>query len=446
MNTGRWAATLALLGLCGSATACLGGKYGSAARAQNAPNEEQVSAMPYDDEHGVATDTSDAASAPPAGPLPAMCEFKRVEIDVQGQVRVDGAASGGVSLKSAPSLAAGLWERLGPCFLRVLNGVGGVPHQVEVPSGASIGQVLGVLSTLVHAGYPWLRLDSGDAKMELRLSSLPAGLAAGASVPVPSARPSVPEQERKLRDQSPFDFHRPKRLLLVRLEGQNFELVWASQSPENPIQKRLLVPQTTAPAELRRLLVKACADSNVSCKRVFFEAPPSTPLQTIATILNALPAQKKAPLVEIAFLDQAITGRMKAAEALGLALESGSVDQAAVTAQIQSHMPEVMACYQKGLERDATLQGRLLMRFSLEPNGSVSDVMDARVGALPGVAQPGQSSSTAVSYTQASAPASDLLQDDAVASCVHHVFERLKLPRPTGGSVLVLYPLQLSPG
>ncbi|RLB62428.1 MAG: hypothetical protein DRI90_09110 [Deltaproteobacteria bacterium] len=74
------------------------------------------------------------------------------------------------------------------------------------------------------------------------------------------------------------------------------------------------------------------------------------------------------------------------------------------------------ACYQRGLVRDATLAGRVVVRFAIDPDGSV---------------------------TQTSASSS--LGDADVVACIVQTFRGLTFPATEGGRIDVQYPLVLSP-
>jgi hypothetical protein len=75
------------------------------------------------------------------------------------------------------------------------------------------------------------------------------------------------------------------------------------------------------------------------------------------------------------------------------------------------------ACYEEGLTRSPSLEGRVATRFVIARDGSVA----------------------------ATADAGSAMADARVVSCVVRAFGTLSFPAPTGGTVLVEYPLQLSP-
>ncbi|WP_437609994.1 AgmX/PglI C-terminal domain-containing protein [Sorangium sp. So ce834] len=74
-------------------------------------------------------------------------------------------------------------------------------------------------------------------------------------------------------------------------------------------------------------------------------------------------------------------------------------------------------CYERGLERSPRLQGRVAVRFTIDPSGAVVNARDG---------------------------GSDL-HDGAVVSCVIRAFYGLSFPRPEAGSVDVVYPIHLAP-
>jgi hypothetical protein len=75
-------------------------------------------------------------------------------------------------------------------------------------------------------------------------------------------------------------------------------------------------------------------------------------------------------------------------------------------------------CYEKGLARNQNLQGRVTVKFIIQRDGSVFRASDA---------------------------GSDLPDPDVIA-CVVRGFGELKFPKPDGGIVTVVYPIQFNPG
>lgn len=75
-------------------------------------------------------------------------------------------------------------------------------------------------------------------------------------------------------------------------------------------------------------------------------------------------------------------------------------------------------CYEKGLLSNATLEGKVVVRFVIDRGGAVSSAKDS---------------------------ASDL-PDKAVVSCVVRGFANLSFPQPQSGEVTVTYPILFTPG
>jgi hypothetical protein len=88
---------------------------------------------------------------------------------------------------------------------------------------------------------------------------------------------------------------------------------------------------------------------------------------------------------------------------------------ARVVRQNQSH---VTACYQNGLRSNPNLQGRVVVKFVIDPSGAVKTASDG---------------------------GSDLPDPQVVQCIVRAVKDNLTFPQPEGGVVTVVYPLTLSP-
>jgi TonB family protein len=74
-------------------------------------------------------------------------------------------------------------------------------------------------------------------------------------------------------------------------------------------------------------------------------------------------------------------------------------------------------CYEVGLARNPDLEGKVVVRFTIEPNGSVANVE------LVGSTMP----------------------DHETVACIVKGYKKLKFPRPRGGAVTVVYPIMFSP-
>lgn len=96
--------------------------------------------------------------------------------------------------------------------------------------------------------------------------------------------------------------------------------------------------------------------------------------------------------------------------------EAGGAGQAAIRDAVRARAADFRACYDAGLASNPNLAGKVVVRFSLAPDGSVQG-----------------------------ASASGDIADAEVTSCVVDVFESLKLDPPDGGRVTVSYPIVFAP-
>lgn len=98
--------------------------------------------------------------------------------------------------------------------------------------------------------------------------------------------------------------------------------------------------------------------------------------------------------------------------------ECAVFDPQIVTRQIRARMRAIQACYEAQLQHDPSLSGRVLVRFSIHPDGTVRDV-------------------TTTENTTGS---------PEVAACVTDIIERFRFnPGPEGGSVSYAYPFVFAP-
>ncbi|XXX77428.1 AgmX/PglI C-terminal domain-containing protein [Sorangium sp. So ce134] len=102
---------------------------------------------------------------------------------------------------------------------------------------------------------------------------------------------------------------------------------------------------------------------------------------------------------------------------MGATQVSGRLPPEVIQRIVRQSFGRFRLCYERGLRRDARLQGRVAVRFTIDPSG---EVVNARDGG------------------------SDL-PDGAVVSCVIRAFHGLSFPAPEAGSVDVVYPIQLAP-
>jgi len=100
------------------------------------------------------------------------------------------------------------------------------------------------------------------------------------------------------------------------------------------------------------------------------------------------------------------------------ALIIGGLDRAQIDDVIKRHMASIRYCYQRQLQQDAGLGGKLVVKFTIARDGSVS--------------QAGAKTST--------------IRGSAVDDCVVGRFLKMQFPQPKGGIVVVSYPFLFAPG
>jgi TonB family protein len=85
---------------------------------------------------------------------------------------------------------------------------------------------------------------------------------------------------------------------------------------------------------------------------------------------------------------------------------------------VRGHFGSFRECYEAGLARNRTIGGRVLVKFRIDPDGTVAQAED--IG-------------------------SDL-PDKVVVACVVDGYRTLRFPKPAGdGPVTVIYPISFSP-
>lgn len=97
----------------------------------------------------------------------------------------------------------------------------------------------------------------------------------------------------------------------------------------------------------------------------------------------------------------------------------GTLDKADIEAVIKRNMNQLRYCYQRELTRDASLSGKITVKFVIAKDGTVS-------------------SATTRSTTMA---------NKAVEDCLNGRFLKFQFPEPAGGGIVIVsYPFVFSPG
>ncbi|WP_437893614.1 AgmX/PglI C-terminal domain-containing protein [Sorangium sp. So ce124] len=102
---------------------------------------------------------------------------------------------------------------------------------------------------------------------------------------------------------------------------------------------------------------------------------------------------------------------------MGATQVSGRLPPEVIQRIVRQNFGRFRLCYERGLQRDEGLQGRVTVRFTIDPSGALANARDG---------------------------GSDL-PDSATVSCVVRAFRDLTFPAPEGGSVDVVYPILFTP-
>jgi TonB family protein len=98
-------------------------------------------------------------------------------------------------------------------------------------------------------------------------------------------------------------------------------------------------------------------------------------------------------------------------------VDNGTVNAPELARVIRQGMAAIRACYERALKRDPRLAGKLVLRFTITPAGTVS----------------------AVDLDE------DTLRDPELARCLRETFLRWRFPAPTGGPAEISYPFVFQP-
>jgi TonB family protein len=96
----------------------------------------------------------------------------------------------------------------------------------------------------------------------------------------------------------------------------------------------------------------------------------------------------------------------------------GALDKDIIRRVVQRHMNRFRYCYERQLVTNPNLQGKVLVRFVISTTGAVSSAQDA----------------------------GSTLPDEAVKACVLRTYQSMQFPAPSGGIVVVTYPIVFHPG
>ncbi len=97
----------------------------------------------------------------------------------------------------------------------------------------------------------------------------------------------------------------------------------------------------------------------------------------------------------------------------------GSLDRSLIDEVIKRHMNQIRYCYQRELTKNASLGGKIVIKFTIAKDGTVS----------------------------AASKKTSTMNNGAVESCIVGRFMRMQFPQPKGGGIVIVsYPFLFSPG
>jgi hypothetical protein len=102
----------------------------------------------------------------------------------------------------------------------------------------------------------------------------------------------------------------------------------------------------------------------------------------------------------------------------GRVIRVGGMDAALIDEVVKQHLNQFRYCYQRQLQRNPSLGGKVTLKWIIASDGSVSSASVKR----------------------------DTMGNAAVSSCMTKVARRMVFPHPKGGIVIVSYPFLFSPG
>ena len=97
----------------------------------------------------------------------------------------------------------------------------------------------------------------------------------------------------------------------------------------------------------------------------------------------------------------------------------GALDKSLIDAVIKRHMNQIRYCYQRELNKNPNLGGKITVKFVIAKDGGVSSAQTK----------------------------TSTMKNPAVESCINSRFMRFKFPEPKGGGIVIVsYPFLFAPG
>lgn len=259
-----------------------------------------------------------------------------------------------------------------------------------------------VLMTAFFAGYNRITLES-----------------AGGQVPIQASIPLPPERGG------------PQRPIQIAVRTDSFDALWLSPKDAGKQKEALRRPMDSSGGpvdlpELASVLKGECASAGQPCFDVI-SLRSTAPLAfgellgVVRAILPVWQVPNAAPLFDF-MRGTSLSGLPEGHS--GIIPTTGRIDPNEVRKVVRASFDKFTACYQEGLKRDSKLAGRVAVQLVIEPDGHVSEV------------------SSVTSGSGAGAELVTTLKDKKVVECILDAHRKLVFPKPQGGRVPLVNPIE----
>lgn len=264
-------------------------------------------------------------------------------------------------------------------------------------------EIFSVLQTAAFAGFPSVQIAPHRIVLHMR-------------VPGPPGEAS--RAERVLQW--------PEHPLVVEIHHDRVDIYRTTIAKEGTTEKKELrtVPANVLDQELASIVAEACGPDQGPCTPFLLTVAEDGAGHALHTVLTALSRPESssfaAPPQRALFLPQ-VDGPLVVSPRrarVGDMSVSGRLPPEKIKQAVRENFDQLRRCYEEGLERDPKLTGRVVVRFVIARDGSVSNAAASDQSTMP---------------------------DAAVTECLIAKIKGLRFPRPDGGIVLVVYPLQFEP-
>jgi hypothetical protein len=174
---------------------------------------------------------------------------------------------------------------------------------------------------------------------------------------------------------------------------------------------------------LRAVLQRECAREH-GCTPALLQISGDAPFSMVRAALEehaaAVGVLGQQPILDLRATEPGAAGVAPPARHAPLTVVSGRLHPSVIQRIVRQNYASFRECYEAGLGRDPKLSGRVSARFVIDRGGLVSAVSIAKEGTT--------------------------IPDEAVVNCVAEAFRHLTFPKPDGGIVTVVYPIQFEPG